>query len=160
MVSVQYRPDLHIYLDCSGSISERDYQDAIKSCIRLAKKMNVNFYFNSFSHYMSQTTKLQCKDKSISQIYKEFRKIPKVGGGTDYEQIWHYINQSARRKKEMSVIITDMEYTAPNHYVEHPRFCYYAPISSSSWSQVCICAEHFIKSMQSICPDIRKHCLM
>ncbi|MBQ1664024.1 MAG: hypothetical protein II057_05680, partial [Clostridia bacterium] len=26
-----YRPDLHIYLDCSGSISERQYQDAIKT---------------------------------------------------------------------------------------------------------------------------------
>lgn len=156
----KYKPDLHIYLDCSGSISERQYQDAIKACIKLAKKMNVNFYFNSFSHYMSQTTKLKLKDRSVNEIYQEFRKIPKVGGGTDYEQIWHYINRSQKFSREVSVVISDFEYTAPNHYVKHPRFLYYAPISTSSWSTIVNEAKVFAKSMLSICPNIRKHILM
>lgn len=156
----KYKPDLHIYLDCSGSISERQYQDAIKACIKLAKKMNVNFYFNSFSHYMSQTTKLKLKDRFISDIYKEFKKIPKVSGGTDYEQIWHYINRSQKFSKEVSVIISDFEYTAPNHYVKHPRFLYYAPISTSSWKYITAAAENFTKNMLTICPNIRKHILM
>lgn len=156
----KFKPDLHVYLDCSGSISERQYQDAIKACIKLAKKMNVNFYFNSFSHIMSQTTKLKLKDRSVAEIYKEFRKIPKVGGGTDYEQIWHYINRSQKFSKEVSIVISDFEYTAPNHYVKHPRFLYYAPISTSDWSLIRQEAAMFAKSMLSICPSIRQHILM
>lgn len=159
-INVKYKPDLHVYLDCSGSISERDYQDAIKACIKLAKKMNVNFYFNSFSHIMSATTKLNCKDKSLKEIYNAFKNIPKVGGGTDYEQIWHYINKTQKRSKEVSIVISDFEYYAPNHYVKHPRFLYYAPISASSWKRICESARDFAKSMLGICPDIRKHILM
>lgn len=157
---LKYKPDLHVYLDCSGSISERQYQDAIKACIKLAKKMNVNFYFNSFSHIMSQTTKLRLKDRSVAEIYKEFLKIPKVGGGTDYEQIWHYINRNQKFSKEVSIVISDFEYTAPNHYVKHPRFLYYAPISTGYWNSIRTSATQFAKSMLSICPAIRKHILM
>lgn len=157
---IKYKPDLHVYLDCSGSISERQYQDAIKACIKLAKKMNVNFYFNSFSHMMSQTTKLKLKDRSVAEIYKAFQKIPKVGGGTDYEQIWHYINRNQKFSNEVSIVISDFEYTAPNHYVKHPRFLYYAPISTGNWNVIRECATDFAKSMLSICPNIRSHILM
>ena len=157
---VKYKPDLHIYLDCSGSISEREYQDAIKACIKLAQKMNVNFYFNSFSHIMSSCTKLHVANRSLKQIYNEFKNTPKVGGGTDYEQIWHYINKSAKLGKEVSIIISDFEYTAPNHYVKHPRFLYYAPISTTNWKYLINDAKEFCKSMLGIAPDIRKHILM
>lgn len=157
---VKFKPDLHVYLDCSGSISERDYQDAIKACIKLAKKMNVNFYFNSFSHIMSASTKLNCKDKSLKDIYQAFKNTPKVGGGTDYEQIWHYINKTQKRSREVSIVISDFEYYAPNHHVKHPRFLYYAPISASNWSWITKSATNFAKSMLSICPNIRKHILM
>ncbi|MBO5435436.1 VWA domain-containing protein [bacterium] len=155
-----YKPDLHVYLDCSGSISERDYQDAIKACIKLAKKMNVNFYFNSFSHIMSAATKLEVKDKSVKEIYNIFKNTPKVGGGTNYEQIWHYINRSAKLEKQVSIVISDFEYSAPNHYVKHPKFLYYAPISTNNWNWITTSAKNFAKSMISICPDIRKHILM
>lgn len=158
--NVKFKPDLHVYLDCSGSISEREYQDAIKSCIKLAKNMNVNFYFNSFSHIMSQTTKLVVKDKSLKEIYDAFKNVPKVGGGTDYEQIWHYINNSAKRSREVSIVISDFEYHAPNHFVKHPRFLYYAPITSSYWNRITDYAKSFAKSMLGICSDIRKHILM
>lgn len=155
-----YKPDLHLYIDCSGSISERDYQDAIKACIKLAKKLDINLYFNSFSHYMSQTTRLSLKGKTEKQIYREFQKVPKVGGGTDYEQIWHFINKSPKLQKEISIVISDFEYWAPNHYVKHPRFLFYAPISTSYWEGITRAAEGFAKSMLDICPDIRKHILM
>lgn len=160
MTDVKFKPNLHVYLDCSGSINEHEYQDAIKSCIKLAKHMNINFYFNSFSDIMSQTTKLTLKDKTISAIYNEFKKVPKVAGGTDYEQIWHYINRSNKLSKEVSIIISDFQYLAPNHYVKHPRFLYYAPISKSNWSSITNAAESFTKSMLNICSNIRKHILM
>lgn len=159
-ISKRYKPDLHIYLDGSGSVSERMYQDGIKSCIKLAKKMGVNLYFSSFSDYLSQPAKLHVKGKTTRQIYDEFKSIPKVTGGTDYEQIWHYINKSARRRQRVSIIISDFEYTAPNHYVQHPRFLYYAPVTSTNWNYVTSSAEQFIKSMTNICPTIRKHVLM
>lgn len=157
---IRFRPDIHVYLDCSGSISERNYQDAIKSLIKLAKTMNINLYFNSFSHRMSQCVILKTKDKTISQVYNEFVKIPKVSGGTDYEQIWHYINQSPKRKKELSLIITDMEYTAPTSYVKHPRWCYYVPVSNMDWGMMCDDAKRFAQSMMHIDPDIYKKILM
>ena len=109
---------------------------------------------------MSQTTKLTLKDKTISAIYNEFKKVPKVAGGTDYEQIWHYINRSNKLSKEVSIVISDFQYLAPNHYVKHPRFLYYAPISKSNWSSITNAAESFTKSMLGICSNIRKHILM
>lgn len=157
---VVYLPDLHLYLDCSGSISERQYQDAIKSCIKMAKKLGINFYFNSFSHIMSQCSKLPVQGKSLKEIYNIFKNIPKVGGGTDYEQIWQYINASQKRRREVSIIISDFEWTAPNHPVEHPRFLYYAPISGTSWATIVNNAKSFAKSMLAIDPGIRKHILM
>lgn len=156
----KYRPDLHIYLDTSGSISEREYQDGIKSCIKFAKKMNINIFFNSFSHVMSDCVKLNLTGKNEKQIYKEFQRVPKVDGGTNYEQIWHYINKSAKRRREISLIISDFEYHAPNHFVRHPRWLYYMPISTYSWSNMCCSANDFAKSMLGICSDIRKHILM
>lgn len=156
----KFKPDLHLYIDCSGSISERDYQDAIKTCIKLAQKLNINFYFNSFSHYMSAAKKLHVKDRTLREIYEEFRNTPKVDGGTDYEQIWHYINKSDKRGKEISIIISDFEYWAPNHFVKHPRFLYYAPISTANWAGMTRSAESFAKTMLNIEPNIRKHILM
>lgn len=155
-----YKPDLHIYLDCSGSINEANYKSAIMSCIKLAKKLNINFYFTSFSHYMSESTKLPIQGKSESEIYRIFTRIPKVGGGTNYEQIWHYINRSKTKSQEVSIIISDFEYTAPSHFVKHPRFLYYVPVSSDNWPWLVESAKSFAESMMSICPSIRKHILM
>jgi hypothetical protein len=157
---ISYKPDLHVYLDCSGSISEREYQDAIKACIKLAKKMNVDFYFNSFSDVMSASTKLHVANRTPKQVYNEFKNTPKVAGGTDYEQIWHYINRSNKLGREVSIVVTDFGYLAPNHYVKHPKFLYYAPISVSNWQGIIKEAERFCKSMLGICPDIRKKILM
>ena len=155
-----YKPDLHIYLDTSGSISQENYQDAVKTCIRIAKVLNINFYFNSFSSVMSSCTKLNVKNRSVGEIFREFERIEKVTGGTNFEQIWHYINKSAKRERELSIIITDFEWTAPNRYVKHPRFLYYAPVSGMDWSGICDAAKCFAESMYGNCPDIRKHFMM
>lgn len=156
-VSTRYKPDIHLYIDTSGSISEENYQDAVKACIKLAKRLNINLYFNSFSHVLSQATKLETKDKTQNQIYKAFQKVPKVTGGTNYEQIWEYINRSPKRKRELSLIMTDFEYFPPNHYVEHPKNLYYAPISVSSyeWDSITNWALRFCEAMVHIDPKTR-----
>lgn len=159
MVSTKYKPDIHLYIDTSGSISERDYEDAVKACIAMAKKMNINLYFNSFSHYLSQTTRLHLENKSKAQIYKEFQKVPKVDGGTDYENIWHFINRSKKRTREISIVITDFEYYAPNRYIKHPKNLYYIPCSTLNYDNIKYWAERFAKTMVHNDPNIRKHLL-
>lgn len=157
--SINYKPDIHVYIDTSGSISETNYEDAIKALIAMAKKLNINIYFNSFSHYMSQTTKLRLQDKSRAQIYRQFQKVPKVSGGTDYEQIWHFINSSKVRLRELSIIITDFEWTAPNEYIKQPANLYYIPCSNKDWNTIKYYAEAFCKSMLHNDTDFRKHIL-
>lgn len=159
LVSTKYKPDIHIYLDTSGSISERNYQDAIKALIVMARKMNVNLYFNSFSHCLSQCSHLRTKDRSLKEVYAAFQKIPKVDGGTDYEQIWHYINASKERRRELSIIMTDFEWTAPNRYVKHPKNLFYIPISHTDWQGLTYWAGEFVKSMAHIDPNCRARLL-
>lgn len=159
-VSTRYKPDLHVYIDTSGSISEENYQGAIKACIQLAKKLNVSLYFNSFSHTLSQCTKLHTQDKNLSDIYKEFQRVPKVTGGTDYEQIWNYINCSKRRRRELSLIITDFEWTPGTQFVEHPKNLYYMPCSGIDWHKCVQYAGDFAQAMTRNEPNIRAHILM
>ena len=159
VVSTRYKPDIHLYIDTSGSISERDYEDAVKACIAMAKKLNINMYFNSFSHCMSQTTRLHLEGKSKTAIYEEFRRVPKVNGGTDYEQIWHFINKSKKRTRELSIIISDFEWCARSSYVRHPKNLYYIPCSTMNWDSIVREAERFCKSTLHNEPNIRAHVL-
>lgn len=153
-VSKKYIPDLHIYLDTSGSISEHHYQDAVMLNIELAKKLNVNLYLTSFSHVLSQTTLLKVRGKSINAIWEQFRAIPKVTGGTDFAQIWRYINISKKRRQELSLIITDFEWFPDAASHVHPPNVYYAPISAYSWQHITYWAKNFAKSMEYIDPTI------
>ena len=155
----QYRPDIHLYIDTSGSISERDYEDAVKACIKMAQKLNINLYFNSFSHLLSQTTKLKLENKSAAATYREFQKVPKVSGGTDYAQIWRFINKSKKRTNEISIIITDFEWTAPREFIKHPKRLYYIPCSTMYWDSIMRSAEEFCKSTLHNDSNIRNHVL-
>lgn len=159
VVGTKYRPDIHLYIDTSGSISERDYEDAVKACISMAKKLNINLYFNSFSGYLSQTTRLHLENKSKAAIYREFQKVPKVSGGTDYENIWHFINESKKRTRELSIVITDFEYYAPSRFIKHPKNLYYIPCSTKDYKTITFYAGEFAKTMEHNDPHIRKHIL-
>jgi hypothetical protein len=159
IISAKYRPDLHVYLDTSGSVSEKNYEAGIKLCIQLAKKLNVNLYLNSFSHIMSQTWQLNCKDRSLSEIYTKFQNIPKVTGGTEYSKIWRFINASKKRQRELSVMITDFEYSAPSAFIAHPQNLYYMPFANIQWNSVKHCIDYFMKSMLHNDPLIRNKIL-
>lgn len=154
ITSTHYLPDLHVFIDTSGSISEANYQDAVMMLIKLAKRMNVDLYFNSFSHVMSQEVLLRTKDKSVTRIWEEFRRIPKVQGGTEYRQIWDYINASADRSRRLSLVVSDFEWRAQNVRSPHPRNLYYAPCSSMNWDRIVHHAEGFTQSMKHIDPAI------
>ena len=157
--TTRYIPDIHVYVDTSGSISERDYADAMTTIIRLAKKLNVDVYFNSFSDVMSQTHRLHTQGKTTAQVYNEFSKVAKVTGGTDYEQIWHFINASKKRSRELSILITDFEYAAPYYFVKHPKNLYYIPCSTVAWDDIRKNATLFATSMMHNDTNIRAHIL-
>ena len=154
IVSNRYMPDIHVYVDTSGSISEENYQQSVIMLIAMAKKLNVNLYFNSFSHVLSQEVMLRTADKSVGQIWNEFRRIPKVQGGTEYKQIWDYINMSPSRRKRLSLVITDFEWSPPNARVEHPKNLYYAPCSSMNWDTITRWAKYYVDGMRHIEPAI------
>jgi hypothetical protein len=159
MVSTHFMPDIHVYVDTSGSISEENYQQSVIMLISMAKKLNVNLYFNSFSHILSQEVLLRTANKSVSQIWNEFRKIPKVSGGTEYKQIWDYINMSASRKKRLSLVITDFEWYPPTTREEHPKNLYYAPCSSMDWTTITRYAQMYVTKMRHIEPAIAQRML-
>lgn len=159
IMTTAYHPDIHLYLDTSGSISEDNYKASVKLAIQLAKKLNVNLYFNSFSHEMSQTTLLHCQNKSVNDIYRKFANIPKVTGGTNFEQIWHFINGNQKREDELSLIITDFCWCARSAYIKHPKNLYYMPCANMNWNDICNAAKDFIKSCEHNDPDIRSHIL-
>jgi hypothetical protein len=152
ITSTHYLPDLHIYIDTSGSISEKHYQQAVLMLIKLAKKLNVDLYFNSFSHVMSQEVILRTKDKSVKRIWEEFRKVPKVSGGTDFKQIWDYINVSEKRKKRLSLVVTDFEWGPSTQRETHPKNLYYAPCSDMNWDAIVYAAERYTRNMRHIEP--------
>ena len=152
--STHYLPDLHVYIDTSGSISEANYQQAVLMLIKLSKRLNVDLYFNSFSHVMSQEVLLRTKGKSVTAIWERFRSLPKVTGGTDYKQIWDYINASAARKRRLSLVVTDFEWNPSNQRDQHPANLYYAPCSSMDWDSITHSASNFAQSMRHIEPAI------
>lgn len=159
VVSTRYLPDLHVYIDTSGSISETNYQESVIMLIGLAKKLNVDLYFNSFSNVLSQEVLLRTANKSVAQIWNEFRRIPKVTGGTEYKQIWDYINASPSRKRRLSIVITDFEWYPPNTREEHPKNLYYAPCSSMDWDTITHYAKSFVKGMRHIEPAMAQRML-
>lgn len=151
---IAYFPDIHIYLDTSGSIHETHYQDAILMLIKLAKKLDVNLYFNSFSDVLSAPVLLKTKGRSEAAIYREFTRVPKVTGGTNFDQIWTYIQASSKRRKEFSLMITDFAWTPRSTYADHPKNLYYAPVSNFGWDNIKHYVKGFVHSMQHIEPAI------
>lgn len=158
--TIKYRPDLHVYLDTSGSIGESMYKSAITNLIALAKTMKVNIYFNSFSHVISETTLLKTAHKTASEIYKEFQSISKVSGGTDFENVWNAIdNQSEFNKcnnkaEHINFIISDMQDCVRQTYQFNANAAsvtntYYVPIhvSAIKYDAVVKAATTLMKSM-------------
>ncbi|WP_078598664.1 hypothetical protein [Evansella clarkii] len=160
LTTTMYRPDIHVYLDTSGSISESQYRDAVTNLIMLTKRINCNLYITSFSHYISQTSLLKTKDRSTSQIYQQFLRIPKVTGGTDFEQVWRKIdmidefNKKNNYSHQINFMITDFGYhLSSGHRWDQSRASvkntYYVPMSMNpnGWQHLRQWAKEFREQM-------------
>lgn len=160
LTTTMYRPDIHVYLDTSGSISESQYRDAVTNLIMLTKRINCNLYLTSFSHYVSQTTLLKTKDRSTAQIYQQFLRVPKVTGGTDFEQVWRKIdmidefNKKNNYSHQINFMITDFGYSLSrdkrwSREQASVKNTYYVPMSMNprGWQELRRWAKEFREQM-------------
>ena len=151
---LRFWPDIHVYLDNSASISEENYQATMLMLIRLVRKMNTSLYFNSFAEELSYETIVRTKNRPIKSIWREFRKVPKISGGTDYTPIWSYIQASKERRKRLNLVITDFEWAPYGHHYDHPVNIRYAPMSGLDWSTQTYYAKQFAAAMKYLDPNI------
>lgn len=164
-----YNPDIHIYLDCSGSITEDMYSNGLRVIIAIAKLLKTDLYFSSFSHIVSKPSRINVAGKSTSEIYKAIKNIPKVGGGTQYENVWTSIDQiekfnnQQRKASRLNFIITDFEYGLRDGFQFNPKSAsvkntYYLAMKIANQTYLKTCSEKFQKECQSAGqPNISKH---
>ena len=146
----EHKPDIHVYIDTSGSIGEPNYRSAVMMMIKLAKKLDVDLYLSSFSHVLSAETLVVTRNRSPQRIWNVVQRIPKVSGGTDFEQIWRHVNMSTVRKRRLSVIVTDFEFTCSTSHTRHPKNLVYAPCSNMNWDRIRRNAEKYADSASHI----------
>lgn len=154
--SHQYVPDIHIYLDTSGSISERNYKEACMAIIQLAQTLKTKLYLNSFSHVLSQPALVDIGNCSKETAWKRLQNIPKVSGGTDFDLVWDYIHQSPQRKQELAIMITDFEYTPSNSYTRPlPQNLFYVPCGGFDIDKLRRNATYFVNSTRRLDANLR-----
>lgn len=128
-----YYPDIHLYVDTSGSITQKDYEDSVSMLIEIAKALNCDIYFNSFTTDISQEAVVRCRNRSKGQIQRDIEKIPKLSGGTTIDQVWKYINATRKNRRQLSVLISDFYVDVPR-YIRHPENLYYIPTKDTKIS--------------------------
>lgn len=154
--SHQYVPDIHIYLDTSGSISEHNYKEACMAIIHLAQTLKTKLYLNSFSHELSQPALVDISNCSKETAWKRLQAIPKVSGGTRFDKVWNYIHQSPQRKRELSIMITDFEYTPSNSYTTPlPKNLFYVPCGGFQIDSLRNSATYFVNSTRRLDANLR-----
>lgn len=126
-----YYPDIHLYVDTSGSITQKDYEDSVSMIIDIAKKLNCDIYFNSFTTDISQEAVVRCRNRSKAQIQRDIERIPKLTGGTTIDQVWQYIDATRQNRRQLSLLISDFYVDVPR-YLHHPTNLYYLPTKDTS----------------------------
>ena len=160
-----FYPDYHFYPDCSGSISQDEYITSMISACLMAKKLGVDVYYNSFSHFIGQEIKIPVHRLSVQELIAFVYKLPAVSGGTDFSAVWDYINQSPGRSQQLSLMFTDFGYL-PYHSdnINHPRNLFYIPTiptndSWNGWNDIKNMAMQFANEMKVHEPHITGHML-
>lgn len=155
-----YLPDLHFYVDTSQSISEKHYKQSVMALSVIASKLGVNVYFTSFSHTISEPIMIPVKGKSAQAISAFISAIPKVGGGTDFDQVYQTIQKSKANRKRLNIMISDFEWSPAwtRTKVDHPDNLIYLPSFDPqdmyAWDRLRRNASDFRNEMIAYVPDI------
>ena len=144
LVDKKYIPDIHIYLDTSGSISEKNYREACMVIIALAQKLKTKVYLNSFSTYLSQPALLDIGNCTKETAWKRLQSVPKVSGGTNFQNVWDYIHQHPKRTSELSIMITDFcDFPDSSYHRQLPKNLYFVPCGGMDIARLKSYAEQF-----------------
>ena len=99
--------------------------------------------------------------KSPKQSYYYFQKIPKAQGGTCFLNVYKYIQASKKRRKELSILITDFGDLVPNEDFVFPKNLYMIPIDYADYQLIHRSATYYAKSaITSGHPEIPNHMLL
>jgi hypothetical protein len=151
---IEFLPDLHVFIDTSGSMSTDDYRAAVQAVIAIAKRLDVDLYVSSFSDRLSEEVCLPTSKMRPSQMWKAISKLPKVTGGTNFAQVWAYINASKTRRKRINVMVTDFEWSPSITDGPHPKSLWYLPATNMSWKDICENARYLAEACAAIEPNM------
>ena len=118
-----YRPNIHLYLDTSGSISIEDYKTGLIAAINIAKELKSDLLITSFSTQVTEPLLLDgVRKQTPAMLLKKALRIPVISGGTDFTMVYQMIEQRAKvayrkhQQPEFNILISDMEYWFPSGY--------------------------------------------
>lgn len=111
VLKTYYKPDIHIYVDTSGSITDDMYKGSIAAIMQIANKIKAPVRLSTFATRVSQPIIIK---KSIN-----LKNLPAVGGGTDFTCVWDDINRNYQKdpaNPELNFIITDYGFSPYGSY--------------------------------------------
>lgn len=104
-----YTKDLHLYIDVSGSINLSMIEFALNAAADIATELKLNLFVTPFDSelYEKQTIVIPGSVISKRSALKKLKRLPISGGGTEFDNVYKFIESSKKRKNEISIMITD-----------------------------------------------------
>ena len=152
--TVKNYKDLHLYCDCSGSVSFEMLQNTIVAAIKVAKKLDLDLYLTTWGSSISQATRVPIMNHTDKQIITYIVNLPMCGGGTDPELVWDRCTETAKRRDEIAIMITDFCFSTPRqNYM--PQNLYYMPLipcrgDMRAYKEICNDATDYLKNLSQI----------
>lgn len=138
-----YTKDLHLYIDVSGSINLSMIEFALNAAADIATELKLNLFVTPFDSklYEKQTIVIPGSVISKRSALKKLKRLPISGGGTEFDNVYKFIESSKKRKNEISIMITDY-CDCPG--LPSPKTLYYMGCKGTSPQTI----ENFIRHME------------
>ena len=139
-----YTKDLHLYIDVSGSINLSMIEFALNAAADIATELKLNLFVTPFDSklYEKQTIVIPGSVISKRSALKKLKRLPISGGGTEFDNVYKFIESSKKRKNEISIMITDY-CNCPR--LPSPKTLYYMGCKGTSPQTI----ENFIRHMKT-----------
>ena len=138
-----YTKDLHLYIDVSGSINLSMIEFALNAAADIATELKLNLFVTPFDSelYEKQTIVIPGSVISKRSALKKLKRLPISGGGTEFDNVYKYIESSKKRKNEISIMITDY---CDSPSLPSPKTLYYMGCKGTENYSI----ENFIRYME------------
>jgi putative uncharacterized protein cgl1759 len=138
-----YTKDLHLYIDVSGSINLSMVEFALNAAADIATELKLNLFVTPFDGelYEKQTIVIPGSVISKKSALKKLKQLPISGGGTEFDEVYKYIESSKKRKNEISIMITDY---CDSPSLPSPKTLYYMGCKGTENYSI----ENFIRHME------------